>query len=138
MERGSDKHSPRLDDQMAYEVQGMMKAERPTHAEEWKEPEPAGEDQPDPGRLGEPAERQAAPPPGMSNEEVELRSRLAQHLNPRSTFPADVSGLLDALAETNAPDNLVQLVRQLPTGVVYDGLPEALKALGLHEEDHRF
>jgi hypothetical protein len=138
MERGSNKHSPRLDEQMEQAVQGMMKAERPTHAEEWKEAEPAGEDQPDPGRLGEPAARQPAPPPGMSNDEVDLRSRLAAHLKPRSTFPADVSGLLDAMADTNAPDNLVQLVRQLPTGVVYEGLPDVLSALGLHEEDHRF
>jgi hypothetical protein len=138
MERGNNKHSPRLDEEMEHEVQGMMKAERPTHAEEWKEAEPAGEDQPDPGRLGEPADRQAAPPPGMTNDEVELRSRLAGFLKPRSTFPADVSGLLDAMADTNAPDRFVQLVRQLPTGVVYEGLPDVLAALGLHEEDHRF
>jgi hypothetical protein len=138
MERGSSKHSPRLDEQMEHEVQGMMKAERPTHAEEWKEAEPAGEDQPDPGVLGTTEDRQPAPPPGMTNDEVELRSRLAAHLNPRSTFPADLSGLLDAMADTNAPDNLVQLVRQLPTGVVYDTLPDVLSALGLREEDHRF
>ncbi len=74
----------------------------------------------------------------MSNDEVDLRSRLAAHLNPRSTFPADVSGLLDALADTNAPDTLRQLVRQLPTGVVYDTLPDVLQALGVHQEDHRF
>lgn len=138
MERGSDKHSPRLDDQMAYEVQGMMKAERPTHAEEWKEAEPMGEDQPDPGVLGTTPDRQPASPPGMTNDEVELRSRLAAHLNPLSTFPADLSGLLDAMADTNAPDRLVQLVSQLPTGVVYDTLPDVLAALGLHREDHRF
>lgn len=137
MERGSSKHSPRVDDELEHEVQGMMKAERPTRAEEWMEPEPAGEDQPDPGRLGEPADRQPAPPPGMTNDEVDLRSQLAAHLH-RTIFPADVSGLLDALADTNAPDRLVQLVRQLPTGTVYDTLADTLAALGLHHEDHRF
>lgn len=137
MDRGSSKHGPRLDEQMEHEVQGMLKAERPTHAEEWTEAEPAGEDQPDPGVLGEPDDRKPAPPPGMSRDEVDLRSRLAAHLNPRSAFPADVSGLLDAMADTNAPDNLTQLVRQLPTGVVYDTLPDVLAELGVHEEDHR-
>jgi hypothetical protein len=137
MERGSDKHSPRLDEELDREVEGMMRAERPTRAEEWKEPEPAGEDQPDPGRLGEPADRQPAPPPGMTNEEVELRSQLATHVH-RTVFPTDVSGLLDALIDTEAPDTLRQLVRQLPTGRVYDTLADVLAALGLHQEDRRF
>jgi hypothetical protein len=137
MDRGNSKHSPRLDEQLEHEVQGMMKAERPTHAEEWKEPEPAGEDQPDPGQLGEPADRQPAPPPGMTHEEVELRSQLGEHLH-RTVFPADLSGLLDALADTEAPDTLRQLVRQLPTGRVFGSLAEVLVALGLHGEDHRF
>ena len=137
MDRGSSKHSPRMDERLEHDVQGMMKGERPTHAEEWKEPEPAGEDQPDPGRLGEPADRQPAPPPGMTREEVELRSQLGEHLH-RTVFPADVSGLLDALAQTQAPDLLLQLVRQLPTGRVFTSLAEVLAALGLHHEDHRF
>ena len=38
MERGSSKHSPRVDEQMEHEVEGMMTAERPTRAEEWLEP----------------------------------------------------------------------------------------------------
>lgn len=138
MERGNNKHSPRVDEQLEHEVQGMMKAERPTRAEEWKESEPAGEDQPDPGAFGVTADRQPAAPPGMTNTEVDLRSDIAAHLNTRSTFPTDVSGLLDAMAETNAPDRLVQLIRQLPTGTVYQTFPEVLSALGVHTEDHRF
>lgn len=138
MERGSSKHSPRVDEEMEHEVQGMLKAERPTRAEEWKESEPAGEDQPDPGQFGVPEYRQPAPPPGMTNTEVDLRSDLAAHLNPRSTFPAEVSDLLGVLQETNAPDRLHQLVRQLPTGTVYDTLGDVVAALGLHTEDHRF
>jgi hypothetical protein len=137
MERGSNKHSPRLDDEMEREVEGMMTAERPTRAEEWKEAEPAGEDQPDPGRLEEPADRQPAVPPGMTSEEVELRSELGEHL-PRSVFPNDESGLLSHLVDTYAPERLQQLVRQLPSGRTYDHLGEVVQALGLHEEDHRF
>ena len=137
MERGSSKHSPRLDEQMEHEVEGMMTAERPTRAEEWKEAEPAGEDQPDPGRLGEPPERQPGTPPGMTIEEVELRSELGEHL-PRSVFPADESALLAHLVDTNAPDRLQQLIRQLPSGHAYDHLGEVVRALGLHGETERF
>jgi hypothetical protein len=138
MERGNNKHSPRVDEQMEHEVEGMMRAERPTRAEEWKEAEPAGEDQPDPGALGEPEERRPAAPPGMTQDEVELRSELAMHLNPRSAFPGDVSDLLGALDDTNAPDRIRDLVRRLPTGQVFQNVGEVFEALGYHTEDHRF
>ena len=137
MERGSSKHSPRVDDEMEHEVEGMMTAERPTRAEEWKEAEPAGEDQPDPGRLGEPADRQPGVPPGMTAEEVQLRSELGAAL-PRSVFPTDESGLLSHLIDSDAPDRLRLLIRQLPSGRTYDHVGEVVRALGLHEEDRRF
>jgi hypothetical protein len=137
MGRGSSKHSPRLDEDMEHEVDGMMTAERPTRAEEWREAEPAGEDQADPGRLGEPGDRQPGVPRGMTPEDVELRSELGEHL-PRSVFPGDEAALLAHLVDTNAPDRLQQLVRQLPGGRTYDHLGEVVQALGLHEEGQRF
>lgn len=137
MERGNSKHSPRVDEQLGHEVEGMMRAERPTHAQEWKEPEPAGEDQRDPGQLGEPVDRQPAPPPGMTNDEVTLRSELAAQLT-RAAFPNDESGLLGHLVDGNAPDRLRQLVAQLPSGRVFQNVGEVVQALGFHEEDHRF
>ena len=137
MERGNNKHSARLDDEMEHEVQGMMTAERPTRAEEWKEAEPAGEDQPDPGRFAGTAEHQPGVPDGMTNEEVELRSEIAAAL-PRSVFPTDESGLLGHLIDHNAPDRLRQLISQLPSGQVFNQVSEVVEALGLHREDHRF
>ena len=137
MERGNSKHSPRLDEQMEHEVEGMMTAERPTRAEEWKEAEPAGEDQADPGRLGEPADRQPGVPPGMTIEDVELRAEVAEHL-PRSVFPADESALLGHLVDTNAPDRLQQLIRQLPSGQTYENVGDVVRALGVQEETERF
>jgi hypothetical protein len=137
MERGSSKHSPRIDEEMGHEVQGMMSAERPTRAEEWKEAEPAGEDQPDPGRLEVADEHQPAVPDGMTPADVELRSQIAAAL-PRSVFPTDESGLLSHLVDSNAPDRLRQLIAQLPSGQVFHQVGEVVRALGLHAEDHRF
>ena len=50
MERGSDKHGPRVDEELEHELQGMLKANRPTRAEEWRDPEPPADD--DPAELG--------------------------------------------------------------------------------------
>jgi len=137
MERGNNKHSARVDEEMQHEVQGMMRAERPTRAEEWKEAEPAGEDQPDPGAFGTPADRQPATPPGMTAADVQLRSELAAALT-RAAFPNDESGLLGHLIDGDAPDRLRALVRQLPTGRVYQNVGEVAEALGVHREEHRF
>jgi len=40
MDRSSDKHGPRLDDEMKKEVEGQVRSGRPTRAEEWHDPEP--------------------------------------------------------------------------------------------------
>jgi hypothetical protein len=46
MQRGSDKHSARKDDALARDVEGMIRGGGPTHAEEWKDPEPPADDDP--------------------------------------------------------------------------------------------
>src|SRR4051812_27143030 len=47
MDRGSNKHSPRVDDEMAHEVRGNLQGVAGGRIEEWKTPEPSGEDQPE-------------------------------------------------------------------------------------------
>ncbi|MFN2495413.1 MAG: hypothetical protein ABR608_05845 [Pseudonocardiaceae bacterium] len=47
MQRGSDKHSARQDDALAHDVEGMLRGTGPTHAEEWKDPEPPADDDPE-------------------------------------------------------------------------------------------
>jgi hypothetical protein len=46
MERGSDKHGPRQDDALAEELQGML-GRAGGHREEWRDPEPPADDDPD-------------------------------------------------------------------------------------------
>src|SRR4051794_41850810 len=53
----STKHSPRIDEELEHEVQGMMRAERATRAEEWREGGPPAGGGP---RVGTPPPR---PPP---------------------------------------------------------------------------
>jgi len=47
MERGSDKHGPRQDDELKHELEGMLRSGGgPSHAEEWRDPEPPADDDP--------------------------------------------------------------------------------------------
>jgi hypothetical protein len=46
MQRGSDKNSARKDDALARDVEGMLRGTGPTHAQEWKDPEPPADDDP--------------------------------------------------------------------------------------------
>jgi hypothetical protein len=57
VERGSDKHNPRTDDELQHELEGTLRGNRPARAEEWRDPEPPADDDPDvraaPGRPEE-------------------------------------------------------------------------------------
>ncbi|EID53404.1 hypothetical protein [Saccharomonospora xinjiangensis] len=44
MHRESDTHGPREDEAMKAELQGMLKGNRPSRAEEWRDPEPPADD----------------------------------------------------------------------------------------------
>jgi hypothetical protein len=45
VERGSDKHSPRQDEQLKSELAGLI-GEAGGHREEWRDPEPPADDDP--------------------------------------------------------------------------------------------
>ena len=136
MERGSDKHGPRLDEAMAGEVEGAMRAERSTRAEEWRDPEPSGEDQPDvdwdpDGTLV------GGTPPGMDPADIEGRSELASYLGPH-VYPADRQRLLDEAAARHAPDHIIDRLRQLPEHQQYRNVQEVWAALGGGVEKRRY
>ncbi|MGW0228045.1 hypothetical protein ACWDWO_07015 [Actinopolymorpha singaporensis] len=42
MQRGSDRHSPRVDDDLKADAKAMETANRATRAHEWRDPEPGG------------------------------------------------------------------------------------------------
>lgn len=136
MERGSDKHGPRLDETLAHETEGAVRAGRSTHAEEWKDPEPSGEDQPDVD-LAPDTTLVGGVPDGMSATDVEGRAELAAYLG-RSAYPATGAELV-ALAEQNAaPDRVTAALRRLPPEQGFATAQEVWSALGGGAEDHRF
>lgn len=130
MDRGSSKHGPRLDEEMAFETLGVTHGDTAGigRAEEWREPEPSGEDQPDEGRM---------PASGDGGEPArDARSLLGTVLH-RSVFPADADTLVAAASAGQAPDAVVDELSRLPRGQVFATVSEVWAALG-HGFDRRF
>ena len=137
MERGSDKHSARMDDALEAEVRGMMTAGRETRGEDWNSAEPSGEDQPDVDRVPD-GTLAGGVPDGMTELDVEQRSEIATALG-KEVWPADAEALLLKAADTNAPERVLDTLRRLPAGRSYENLQQVWAELsGGHVESHRF
>jgi len=125
---------PREDDQLKHETQGLEKAGHSTRAEEWRDPEPSGEDQPaGEGTLA--TEGMRGTPDGMSNADVEDRSDIARYLGV-SAYPGSRDDLVAFAEEQQAPDNVLRQLRSLPDRQ-YENTQDVAKALGIGVEEHR-
>jgi hypothetical protein len=136
VERGSNQVGPRLDDELKHETEGMVRSGHSTHAEEWKDPEPSGEDQPEVDMAPD-GTLQGGTPDGMSDADVEHRSRIAAALG-RAPYPAVREQLIGLAVDHHAPDALVDELRRLPSGRTFASVNDVVEALGWHVEQHRF
>ena len=132
MERGSDKHSPRVDEALDHETQSLQRgAPIESRVEEFREGEGPGDDQPTPeprlseGRTG-----------SLDLDDAEARSEIARYLDP-STFPADREGLVANAEANNAPEGVRERLQALPAGRTYEAMPDVWAGLGGTVE-HRF
>jgi Protein of unknown function (DUF2795) len=139
MERGSSKHGPRLDEQMENEVRGLLQGQPGNdRVEEWHDPEPSGEDQPEAAQFPEPElDRRGGAPEGITVEETEQRAEFASYLH-RSLFPAERGKLRRAAEEAHAPDWVVAAIERLPEGQEFPNVSEAWAAAGGGIESQRW
>lgn len=121
MQRGSDRLSVHKDDEMKHELQGLLRSGHPTRVEEWHDPEPGADDDPEIASGAMLAMGSLGPD---DRAEVEL----ARHLG-RRAFPATRSGLVQALSEKHAPAWLVDLVNGLPADETYPTAHEVVRTL---------
>jgi uncharacterized protein DUF2795 len=128
IERGSDKHGAMRDDAMAGEVEGLVRSGHSTHAEEWRDPEPSGEDQPGTGVAPEEA-LTGGVPEGITPGEVEGRSTLAQYLG-KEVWPATAADLRALAEERSAPDVVLSQLGSLPQDEEYANVEQVWQALG--------
>ncbi|MGY1806680.1 DUF2795 domain-containing protein [Blastococcus sp. SYSU D00669] len=128
----STKHSPRVDEELEHELQGMLKAERGTRAEEWREVEPSAEGEPDVD--ADPAGTLVGGTPvGMDADAVVRRAELARWLD-RADFPSDGPNLVEAARDHRAPDAVVAELERLPGGRTYERIGDVVRALGYPTE----
>jgi Protein of unknown function (DUF2795) len=132
LERGSDKHSPRVDEELDHETRSLQQgAPIESRVEEFREQEGPGEDQPTPEpRLTEEGTG------SLDLDDAEARSDIARYLDP-SAFPADREGLVANAEANNAPAPVLERLQALPAGRTYEALPDVWAALGGTVE-HRF
>jgi hypothetical protein len=129
----STKHSPRVDEELEHEIQGMVRGGHSTRAEEWRDPEPTAEGEPD---------IDAAPngtlvggtPVGMDAEAVERRAELARWLD-RADFPSTGPQLVEAARDHRAPDAVVAELERLPDGDTFERIGDVVRALGYPTEN---
>ena len=118
MPRGSDKHSPRIDDGLAHDTRPLTQgAPMEARADEARQQEGAADGEPTTDALltGDIHPADGAGDDVLSHDEVEARSRMAAYLRP-SIWPADREGLRRCAEELNAPPEVLEQLGRLPDG----------------------
>ena len=120
MERGSDKHTPLVDDQLKKDTEPLERGRSmATRVEESREAEPG-------------ASRRTQP----DVPDEELRSRIARWLH-RVDYPADRGRLIDEARRNNAPPGVLDALERLPDGRIFETVQQIWVALG-GEPEERF
>jgi hypothetical protein len=127
---------PREDEELKHETQGLEQGGHSTHAEEWKDPEPAGEDQPTGDEHVVPEWLEQGTPPGMDPADVEQRSDVARFLD-ATAFPGRRDDLVAAAERNQAPVAVVELLRRLPSDETFENTQDVARAAGLGTEERR-
>jgi hypothetical protein len=128
MDRGSDKHSPRVDDQLADEVRGTVQGVAGGRAEEWKMAEPSGEDQPQ-TTVAPDGQYGGGEPNGVGNAEAEQLSRFGTYIG-LSALPGDRETLIRSARDLDAPDDVLEALDRLPDDTTFDTVVQVWRALG--------
>jgi Protein of unknown function (DUF2795) len=144
LERGSDKHSPRVDEELDHETRSLRQgAPVESRVEEHREQEGPGDGQPTPdARLAGGPAAGARPAEGrdagatLDLDDAEIRADIARFLTP-SVFPADRDALVADAEGNHAPDEVLERLRVLPAGRAYGNVEDVWAALGGTVE-HRF
>jgi uncharacterized protein DUF2795 len=134
LERGSDKHSPRVDEELDQETRSLQQgAPVESRVEEHREQEGPGEDQPTPDARLTGGRATAA---SLDLDDAETRADIARFLTP-STFPADRDTLLADARSNQAPAEVLERLQALPAARAYENVQDVWGALGGTVE-HRF
>jgi SHS2 domain-containing protein len=127
LEPGSDKHGPRVDEELEHETQSLQQgASVERRVEEHREQKAPGEGQPTTdARLSGGRARAAS----LDLDDAEARAKIARFLTP-SAFPAYREALLAEAEGNQAPEVVLERLQALPEGRTYENVQDLLGALG--------
>ncbi|MDQ1568981.1 MAG: hypothetical protein QOF96_3861 [Actinomycetota bacterium] len=134
MERGSDKHSPMVDEALKHDTASIWHGgPNESRSEEFREQEGPAEGEPTPdARIRGGGE---IPGTGLSLDDLNGRAELARYLEHRQ-FPARPDELAAHARERHAPDAVLALLERAPDKV-YETVSEVWVALGGRAEPPR-
>jgi len=135
MDRESDRHGARQDAALSKSVQDVVQGGGSSRAQDWRDPEPAGEDQP---RASLDPEHSVigGTPKGIDAEDATGRSELAQAMT-GLRYPASAADVQAAAQDGRVSDGIRAELRGLPQDVQYESLAQVWAALGHGIEDKR-
>ena len=134
MERGSDKHGPRVDEELDHETRSLQQgAPIESRVKEHREQEGPGEDQPTPAARLTGGRASAA---SLDLDDAETRADIARFLTP-GAFPADRDALVADARVNQAPAGVLERLQALPAGRTFENVQGIWAALGGTVE-HRF
>jgi hypothetical protein len=121
VDRDSNRHAPRLDDELKRETESLVRgAPAESRGEEWREKEGAADGEREPSARTHSG--------GINPDEAAQRTDLSRHLR-LSVFPAARDALLEEAEAANAPAHVLADLRRLPTGVTFGTVHEVWAAL---------
>ncbi|MGN6598614.1 MAG: DUF2795 domain-containing protein [Actinomycetes bacterium] len=136
IEEHGNKHGPALDDEMKHETKGLVQGNKSTRAEEWRDQQAPGEDQPQVDYAPN-IDLTGGTPDGMTKVDVTERSELASVLG-KDIWPASRSELIDTARANEASDIVMRQLDELPEDRTYENINDVWTTLGGHVESHRF
>lgn len=127
----SDKHSPRVDEQLEHETEHLVHGSPTEHRDEFRRQQAPGDGEPEVG-TGDRPYRDEVPGNGVSEVEAEERSQLAAHLG--RAFPAQRDELVRVAEQNMASPALIERLRTLPADAQFENVEAVWEALGGHGE----
>lgn len=131
MERQSDKHNPRLDEEMKKQVAPLTNATTESRAQEARMSEPPADGEPVPDAVLS----SRGGPASLTHDEVELRQELARFLD-TNIWPASREEIISNAESHNATAQALEHLRRLPQQT-YPGFPEVWETISGHREPRR-
>jgi len=128
MDRQSNQHGPRADDALKRDTRALVQSNRGSRVEEWRDPEPSGDDEPTVDR-GAGTVLDGPEPRAPSRADADQRAELAAQLG-RAIFPADKRALLRHVEATHGDDAARRQISALSDHIVFDNVEDVWEALG--------